>query len=164
MTTGTHGSSSAAQSCSGLGIDLAAPVLSRGDVLVRAPLATVFALQTDIDRWTTWRSDVASAERLDDGPLRAGSRFRWSTAGLEVESRVQQVEPERCTFWGGPAGGIVGLHLWTYRQTPDGVLVHTEESWSGGPVEADVAGAQAALDASLETWRTELARAAEARG
>jgi hypothetical protein len=41
--------------------------------------------------------------------------------------------------------------------------VHTEESWSGAPVEADVAGAQAALDASLGAWLQNLKNTATAR-
>jgi hypothetical protein len=41
------------------------------------------------------------------------------------------------------------------------VLVRTEESWEGEPVEAQVETLQAALDGSLRAWLENLKRAAE---
>lgn len=142
-------------------IDRTAPVVSSGDVLVHAPLGTVFALQTDVAAWPSWREDVAFVRPLDDGPLRAGSRFRWSTGGITVTSTVRALHHGRCVLWGGPANGIDGIHLWTFTRTGTGTLVHTEESWDGAPVRQDVAGAQAALDASLASWRDALKETAE---
>jgi hypothetical protein len=40
--------------------------------------------------------------------------------------------------------------------------VHTEESWTGAQVEADVPTATAALGAGLERWLRDLKTAAEA--
>lgn|GEM_PF-3700372 len=150
------------ETCKGQHIDEKAPVISTGDVLIRASVKTVFDLQTDIDNWATWRPDVVSATRLQPGPFIAGSSFRWETGGLTVVSTVRAVHHDHCTLRGGPASGIQGEHLWKYTEVPGGVLVHTEESWSGPPVDADVAGAQAALDSSLQAWRADLKRQAEA--
>jgi hypothetical protein len=147
--------------CGAAGIDTAAPVISSGEIIVHAPLSTVYELQTDVDRWTSWRADVVSAQRLDDGPLRAGSSFRWETGGLTVVSTVAAVKLNKCTAWGGPAAGIQGEHVWTYTKVKGGVLVRTMESWSGAPVEADVPQAQALLDASLLQWRQDLKTTAE---
>jgi len=44
------------------------------------------------------------------------------------------------------------------------VRVDTQESWSGEPIEADPAGMQAALDASLVAWLAYLTSAAERSG
>ena len=52
--------------------------------------------------------------------------------------------------------------MWVFTAVPGGVLVSTEESWSGAPVEADIPYAQQALDASLTTWLRELKDRAEA--
>jgi hypothetical protein len=61
----------------------------------------------------------------------------WSTEGLDgITSTVQQVAPKARLVWGGPAQGITAVHVWTFTATEDGVLVHTEESWTGEPVEA----------------------------
>jgi hypothetical protein len=163
--TSDHGAGAAARNltCAGKGIDTTAPVISSGEILIHAPLSTVYDLQTDINDWTTWRSDVDSAQRLDNGPLRAGSSFRWETGGLTVVSTLAAVRVNRCTAWGGPAAGIQGEHVWTYTKVKGGTLVRTAESWSGAPVTADVPGAQALLDASLAQWRQDLKTTAEAR-
>jgi hypothetical protein len=81
--------------------------------------------------------------RLTEGPLRAGSRFRWTTPApatastqattLVITSTVQQVEHERCTRWTGPAVGPGlridrGTHVWNFVPVRGGVIVSTEES------------------------------------
>ena len=48
------------------------------------------------------------------------------------------------------------------KQTADGVLATTEESWAGPPVEADVPGSQAGLDQGLNDWANRLKATAEA--
>ncbi|WP_251064402.1 hypothetical protein [Streptomyces sp. ISL-44] len=53
--------------------------------------------------------------------------------------------------------------MWTFTPTRDGVLVHTEESWAGAPVDANQAVLQAALDNSLDNWLNNLKHEAEAR-
>jgi uncharacterized membrane protein len=162
----SHGAGAATArnlTCAGNGIDTTAPVISTGEIVIHAPLSTVYDLQTDVNQWTTWRSDVDSAQRLDHGRLRVGSSFRWETGGLTVVSTFTAVKANRCTAWGGPAAGIQGEHVWTYTKVKGGTLVRTAESWSGAPVMADVPGAQALLDASLAQWRQELKTTAEAR-
>lgn len=77
--------------------------------------------------------------------------------------QVKQVKPLRRLVWGGPANGIAAVHVWTFTPTRHGVLVHTEESWAGAPVEADIPYAQGALDASLRGWLENLKRTTEAR-
>jgi len=48
-----------------------------------------------------------------------------------------------------------------FEETGDGVRVTTNESFAGDPVNADVAGIQAQLDASLIAWLEHLKSAAE---
>ncbi|MFJ4152691.1 hypothetical protein ACIP10_34650 [Streptomyces galbus] len=52
--------------------------------------------------------------------------------------------------------------MWTFTPTTHGVLVHTEESWTGAPVEANQAALQVALDNSPHNWVNNLKRQAEA--
>jgi hypothetical protein len=143
-------------------IDATAPVITRDDIVIRSSLRTVWRLQTDVDNWPSWQPGVSSAHIETPGRLRVGSEFRWLVEGLDVTSTVLQIEPERRIVWGGPGSGIAAVHVWTFTPRRDGVHVHTEESWSGAPVEADVPGAQAALDASLDAWLHNLKNAAEA--
>jgi hypothetical protein len=64
--------------------------------------------------------------------------------------------------WGGPAQGIVAVHVWTLQPQGADVLVRTEESWDGDPVDAQVDALQSALDKSLCDWLEHLKRTAEA--
>ncbi|WP_328991471.1 SRPBCC family protein [Kribbella sp. NBC_01245] len=144
-----------------VGIDLQAPVITRDDVLIKAPLAAIWKIQTDVEGWPAWQPEVVSAVRQDEGRLKPGSVFRWEVQGLDVTSTVKQVKPMRRLVWGGPANGITAVHVWTFTPVRGGVLVHTEESWSGDPVEANVEFAQSALDASLHAWLQNLKQTAE---
>ncbi|GAA2396622.1 SRPBCC family protein [Nonomuraea africana] len=143
-------------------IDHDAPVITRDDIVIHAPLHRIWKIQTDVEAWPEWQPDVITVKKETRGPLRKGSRFRWSVEGLEnITSTVKQVVPNRRIAWGGPAQGVTAVHLWTFTPTKDGVRVHTEESWSGEPVSANVAAMQKALDASLDTWLHNLKKKAE---
>ncbi|GAB7190042.1 hypothetical protein NUM3379_07480 [Kineococcus sp. NUM-3379] len=144
-------------------IDASAPVITRDDIVIDAPLHTVWEVQTDVEGWPSWQPGVTALEKLTGGPLRAGSRFHWLVEGLDVTSTVRQVRPNRRIVWGGPGNSIDAVHVWTFTPRPDGVHVHTEESWSGAPVEADVAWAQHVLDESLDAWLHNLEAEAERR-
>ncbi|KUN77416.1 Shy6-polyketide cyclase [Streptomyces bungoensis] len=144
-------------------IELGAPVITREDILVHAPLRTVWKIQTDVENRPTWQPDVDTVVKDTPGRLRPGSVFRWTTEGLDITSTVRQADHGKRLAWGGPAQGIGAVHVWTFTPTPDGVLVHTEESWAGDPVTADRAAPQAALDNSLHHWLGNLEREAESQ-
>ncbi|MCG6493887.1 SRPBCC family protein [Kitasatospora sp. A2-31] len=144
-------------------IDEHAPVITRADILIHAPLHTVWNIQTDVENWPAWQPNVETVTKDTPGRLRPGSTFRWSTEGLDITSTVQQIDHGRRLAWGGPAQGITAVHVWTFTPTRDGVLVHTEESWTGEPVTANQATLQAALDNSLHNWLTNLKHEAETR-
>ncbi|WP_457029176.1 SRPBCC family protein [Kitasatospora sp. P5_F3] len=145
-----------------VGIDLNAPVITRDDIVIHAPLDRVWRIQTDVENWPSWQPDVTSVAKQTPGRLRPGSSWVWSVEGLEgITSTVEQVEPNRRIVWGGPAQGITAVHVWTFTPTRDGVRVHTEESWAGEPVSANVEMLQQALDSSLDHWLRNLKERAE---
>ncbi|WP_405877832.1 SRPBCC family protein [Streptomyces sp. NBC_00005] len=163
--------------CGGRGIDTTALIHYTSDIVITAPLSTVWKLQTDVERWPSWQPPVITAERLDPGRLKAGSQFRWTTPApatpttpattLAITSTVQELQRHNCILWSGPAIGEglridEGVHLWTFRKVEGGVHVHTEETWTGTQVEADVPTATAALGAGLEAWLHDLKTTAEA--
>jgi hypothetical protein len=92
-----------------------------------------------------------------------GSVFRWQTAGLDITSIVEEVDPPRRIVWGGPAQGIVAVHVWTLDEQDGSVVVRTAESWDGDPVTGQLEAMQAALDGSLRAWLENLKRTAEGR-
>jgi hypothetical protein len=167
-----------ALTCRGVGIDPAARIHHRTEALIEAPPGAAWRRHTDVARWPAWQPAVTSAGRLDPGPLRPGSRFRWTTPApptpttpattLVITSTVGQLQPGRCVRWTGPAIGDGlridrGVHVWTFTPAPGGVLVRTEESWTGAQIEADPATATRYLAAGLDAWLADLKTAAEAR-
>ncbi|MGW3149644.1 SRPBCC family protein [Streptomyces sp. NPDC001177] len=140
-------------------VDETAPVIVRLSTVIHAPLATVWELHTDIAAWPTWNADVERAER--NGPLTPGNSFSWRTHGLDITSTVRELVPGERIVWGGPASGITGIHVWTFEQKGDDVIVRTEESWSGAPVDAAAVDLGKALHASLDNWLRHLKSRAE---
>ncbi|MER6610064.1 SRPBCC family protein [Streptomyces sp. NPDC000927] len=143
-------------------IDETAPVITRRAIVIHAPASRVWRIQTDVEGWPAWQPGVSSVVKKTEGALRPGSSWVWSTEGLEnITSTVEQVERGRRIVWGGPAAGITAVHVWTFEPTKDGVIVRTEESWTGEPVDANTEYLQEALDASLDHWLDNLKHRAE---
>jgi uncharacterized protein YndB with AHSA1/START domain len=140
-------------------INTEAPVITRDEILINAPVEEIWEIQTDVSAWPAWQPDVDGAE--SEGPLEVGSVFRWQTAGLDITSTVQEIDPPRRIVWSGPAQGISAVHVWTLEPQDDGVFVKTQESWEGEPVDAQVKTLQGALDKSLRDWLENLKRTAE---
>ncbi|WP_055586242.1 SRPBCC family protein [Streptacidiphilus griseoplanus] len=147
--------------CGDVHPDETAPVITRKEIVVNAPLQTVWKVQTDVENWPTWQPNVTSLVKETPGALRSGSVFRWATEGLDITSTVKTVEHDKCLAWGGPAQGINAIHVWTFTPVKGGVLVRTEESWTGAPVVANTAVLQAALDNSLQNWVNNLKHRSE---
>ncbi|GGS60607.1 SRPBCC family protein [Streptomyces violaceus] len=170
-----HGGTS---QCRGRGVDSGALIRYEADTVIKAPIATIWKLQTDVESWPSWQPPVTTMERLDSGRLRKGSQFRWTTPApatpttpattLEITSTVRELRDRDCLLWSGPAIGEglridEGVHLWTFRKVKGGVRVHTEETWTGAQVEADVPTATKALGDGLDAWLRDLKAAAESR-
>ena len=142
-------------------IDENAPVITRDEILIDAPLDTIWSLQTDISSWSEWQPDIDAS--TIEGPLEVGTVFRWQTYGLSIESTIQEIDAPRRIVWSGLAHGITAIHAWTMTPSEDRVLVHTEESWDGDPVRAEPEEMQQALDGSLRAWLQSLKHKAEAQ-
>ena len=140
-------------------VDRTAPVIAHHSISVAAPLATVWALHTGVNDWTSWNSDMTEAHLT--GEFEVGNSFAWTSHNFPVTSVIYAVEPQHRTLWGAPASGITGVHEWLFDETPEGVTITTTESFAGAPVDADVNGMQAVLDGSLTSWLAEIKRKAE---
>ncbi|MEU8561693.1 SRPBCC family protein [Streptomyces cyaneofuscatus] len=163
--------------CQGKGVDAKALVRARAETVIDASPATVWKLQTDVERWPDWQAHVTGVDRLDHGRLRPGSAFRWTTpippnpatpaTSLDITSTVEQLKPNSCIRWTGPAVGeglhIDGVHVWNFTKVRGGVLVRTEETHTGEQVDANVPYATEILQQGLDAWLADLKTAAEAR-
>ncbi|MFI1829816.1 SRPBCC family protein [Streptomyces sp. NPDC020412] len=174
----TPSPSATSLTCRGEGVDPKAPVRYRTETVIDAPLHAIWKLQTDVERWPSWQQHVTSMDRLDNGPFRTGTAFRWTTPvppnpvtptpSLDITSTVEQVKRNSCIRWTGPAIGeglrIDGVHVWTFTKVKGGVRVSTEETHAGPLVEQNVSFATEVLRQGLEGWLSDLKTAAEARG
>jgi hypothetical protein len=150
------------------GIDGDAPVLARHEILVQAPIDAIWELHVDVNDWPAWQKDITAANLA--GPFEPGASFEWTSSGFTVNSTIYDVSPptgdvspRARTLWGGTAQGITGIHEWTFRDMTQGVLVATNESFAGAPVDDDPSTMQDILDTSLVSWLLHLKAAAEAR-
>jgi uncharacterized membrane protein len=86
-----------------------------------ADLDSSWAAITDITNWPRWTASVTSVERLDDGPLRPGSRARVKQPGMQslIWSVTEWREQAEFT-WVTRSPGVrtVGRHL--IHRNPDG--------------------------------------------
>ncbi|HEY4460035.1 MAG TPA: SRPBCC family protein [Pseudonocardiaceae bacterium] len=168
----------ASLTCQGQGIDQTAVLHHEAETFIKAPLGRVWQVQTDVTGWPRWQSAVSGMRKLDRGPLRPGSRFRWTSPApatastpattLVVTSTVRNVQRDRCIRWMGPAIGQGlridrGTHVWNFVPVRGGVIVRTEESWTGQQIESDPATAIKYLAPGLDLWLADLKKAAEAR-
>ena len=126
-------------------IDRDAPVITHHQVDIAALLDVVWHLHTDVNGWPSWNPEITAAKI--EGEFEQGNSFTWTSYGLTVTSTIHVVKDQARTLWSGPVQGIMGIHEWRFEQTPSGVHVATDESWSGDPVNPD--SLPAGLDKSL---------------
>jgi hypothetical protein len=143
-------------------VDRNAPVLAHHEIDISAPVSRVWALHQDVNAWPAWQSDITAAQL--NGAFAPGESFTWTSFGFTVTSTVYAVHDQSRVLWGGTGDGITGVHEWAFTATSGGTHVETTESFSGAPVEADIAGMQKVLDGSLVSWLNHLKNAAEAAG
>lgn len=107
-----------------------APLVGRKEMVIAAPLDTVWALVSELERWPDWQPDVKWIKL--EGPLAPGSVFRWNSSGLNFTSTLQEVLPKRRIGWTGKTLGLNAVHNWTFEPIDDThTRVTTEESIAG---------------------------------
>jgi uncharacterized membrane protein len=112
-----------------MNVDTNAPVFARKEIIIDAPIETVWNIQTGINRWSEWQSDITSVKM--DGELKAGTIFRWKAKGLSIVSTLHTVEPNRRIGWTGISLGMSAIHNWTFEALGNVTRVVTEESLNG---------------------------------
>ncbi|MFN8382540.1 MAG: SRPBCC family protein [Anaerolineales bacterium] len=90
-----------------MNIDTNTPMSARREIIIEAPIEKVWNVQTDIEGWPAWQSDITSA--IMDGELKAGTIFRWNAKGLGIVSTLHTVERNRQIGWTGLSLGMSAI-------------------------------------------------------
>jgi uncharacterized membrane protein len=88
---------------------------------VSAPAKSVFDAYADVERWPKWTASVTSVERLDEGPLRVGSRARVRQPRLPTAVwEVTELVPGESFTWVARGPGVVTTGVHRVEPTSDG--------------------------------------------
>ncbi len=142
-----------------MNINRNAPAFARRELLIHAPVEKVWQIQTDLENWPKWQSEIAFV-RLEGG-LAEGTTFRWKAQGLNITSRLHTVLPPERIGWSGTAPGMTAIHNWTFEARGADTLVITEESLSGWLTRLMLLFDRHFLEKSLETALMRLKQQAE---
>ena len=134
-----------------LAIDRKAPVQCELDISIDASPKKVWAVLSKVSDWHNWM-DMISASRLE-GELTPGSIVYWSSAGMDIRSRLAEVNAGRRLAWQGTDGAHVGIHIWDLKPQGNGTLLRNSESIHGAENPADH---QEKLIAALTYWNQAL--------
>ncbi|MDA4112843.1 MAG: SRPBCC family protein [Thaumarchaeota archaeon] len=99
---------------------------------MQEPAETVWAWLVRAKLWPTWYPNSQNVTIEGGGSdLMAGSRFRWKTFGVTLDSKVEEFVPTERLAWSAHSTGVDAYHAWLIERRPSGCHVLTEESQNG---------------------------------
>lgn len=106
-----------------------APVVAKQEIIVNAPVETVWKILTSINDWPQWQSAITQAQLK--GPIEEGTSFIWKAGGINFTSIIHTCQPYQFFGWTGRTIGASAIHNWTFRQQGEHTLVTVTESMQG---------------------------------
>jgi uncharacterized membrane protein len=107
-----------------------APVKSRNQIEIQAPLDTVWNILADIKNWTKWQAAVT--ETIVEEKIEEGTNFKWKAGGLSFKSKIHTSIPNIAFGWTGTTIGASAIHNWTFMKKDNNItIVIVEESLHG---------------------------------
>jgi carbon monoxide dehydrogenase subunit G len=96
-------------------------------VETRLPIQAAFTYLADFANAATWDPGTATSRRLDDGPVRVGSRFelgvRMAGSVRPMTYRIVRLEPNRQVVLEGTGSGVAATDTLTFEATPHGTRI-----------------------------------------
>jgi uncharacterized membrane protein len=107
-----------------------APVKSKNQMEIHAPVDTVWYILTDIKNWTKWQTAVT--ETIVDEKMEEGIEFKWKAGGLSFKSKIHTSKPYTAFGWTGTTIGAAAIHNWSFiKKDNNTTIVIVEESLQG---------------------------------
>jgi uncharacterized protein YndB with AHSA1/START domain len=105
-------------------------------VAIAASPERVWQVLSNVEFWPDWTPTVTSVRRLDEGPLRQGSRTRINQPRLpETEYVVTEITPGRSFTWVATAPGVLTTARHDVEPLPGGAahvrLSVSQAGWLG---------------------------------
>ena len=136
-----------------------APVITRQQIVIDAPVETVWKVFADINHWSDWQKEISSSKI--NGPFQEGTSFDWKSNGLTIHSTLHTAEINHSAGWSGPAFGAFAIHTWNFTSQGNNTLVQVNESMEGWLVSLFKKRFQSGLDTSIINWLKALKVASE---
>ncbi len=127
-----------------------APVKCSKTITINASSEKVWAVLTDIDKWTEWQTDISSAKT--NGELQPNNTFQWKSGGVNIYSTLHTVEPYKFFGWTGKTFGLFAIHNWTLSELNGQTQVDVEESMEGFLAALFKNMFNKNLEKGMETW------------
>lgn len=143
-----------------------AELFAHNEAHVGAACETVWRYLVDVRSWPAWYPNAAQVDLLDGAvELGVGARWRWTTFGLAIESRVNEFIPGRSLAWfgGTPGQAPAFYHLWNLVPEGTGCRVVMEESGIGPGAAAFRQADESRMHRGHTLWLATLQWVAEGR-
>lgn len=136
-----------------------APVISKGQIGINAPISIVWNILTSIDNWPIWQHDVTEVKINDQ--ILEGTNFVWKAGGLTFNSQIHTMVFLEEFGWTGKTFGANAIHNWTFSEKDRSTVIHVEESLQGVLPSIFKRYFQKNLDSGIIQNLNELKRASE---
>ncbi|WP_067847165.1 SRPBCC family protein [Nocardia lijiangensis] len=139
-------------------VDPAARIRARVETTVEADADTLFQVLADLPKWPEVRRSITKMSV--DGPIAAGTSFRWTSSGALLSSTLAVVTPGREVSWSGKFLWFTAIHRNTIVPLTAGrsTLV-SEESMTG--IGIGLIYSSSKLEKELRGWVDEFAAFAQ---
>lgn len=138
-----------------------APVVTREQIVINAPVEVVWAVFADVDSWPQWQKEIPTSKL--NGPFKEGSSFDWKTHGLTITSTFHTIDANNMIGWSGPSFGAFAIHNWYFIRQGNRTIVKVEESMEGWLVTLMKNKFQSVNKGSLIYWLDALKTTSEKR-